>query len=137
MSLVETIQDVTDHIKAYLLAGTLVALGADIARNVSGSVGGAMTGAMATAMPAAPNLMLSDPATLAVQGIGALIGLVGAVLYLGNMWCGFVALRQFRFNFAERGVLLQACGWSAAFLYVVVSAVIGVAVNAVYLALVG
>ncbi|MEM7710888.1 MAG: hypothetical protein AAF264_09115 [Pseudomonadota bacterium] len=132
MNTVETIHRITDHIKVYLLSGTLVALGLDMAGDVTGSMGGAMSNAMGMG----PQTMLSGPTRLAIQGIGALIALVGAGLYLGNMWCGFVALRTFRFNFAERGVLLQLCGWSAAFLYVVISAVIGVAVNAVYLALV-
>jgi hypothetical protein len=77
------------------------------------------------------------PLALGVQVIGVLIALVGAVIYLGNMWCGYVALRAFRFQFRERGLVLKACGWSAAFLYVLVSAAIGLAVNAVYLALVG
>ena len=136
MNTVETIHRITDHIKVYLLSGTLVALGLDMAGDVTGSMAGAVSGAMGGGSGAGPRTMLSDPVSFAIQGIGALIAVVGAGLYLGNMWCGFVALRTFRFNFAERSVLLQLCGWSAAFLYVVVSAVIGVAVNAVYIALV-
>ena len=74
---------------------------------------------------------------LAIQATGTLIAVVGGALYLANMWAGFITLRRFRFRFRERGALLKACGWSAAFAYVLTSAVIGVAVNAVYLALVG
>ncbi len=134
MNLVDTIHDITDHLKVYLLSGTLVAIGVDVAGNAGGPVGGAMIGGM-DAMVVHP--MLSTPVALGVQLIGALIAVVGAALYLGNMWCGYVALRQFRFRFDNRGLLLQACGWSGAFLYVLTAAVIGVAVNAVYLTLVG
>ncbi|WP_298429304.1 hypothetical protein [uncultured Jannaschia sp.] len=135
MALVDQIHDATDHLKVYLLAGTLVAVGVDVAANVSGSMTGEMMVPSMTEM-SAPMAVLSDPLALAVKAIGGLIALVGAALYLGNMWCGFVALRALRFRFEERGVILQAGGWSLAFLYVVVSAVIGLAVNAVYLALV-
>jgi hypothetical protein len=140
MTLVQMIHDATDHIKVYLVAGTLVALGVDVAGNATGGMGGMVGGAVAgmgnaMAMLDAPDL---PPALgLGVQGIGALIAVVGAAMYLGNMWCGYVALRRFRFAFRERGPLLMACGWSAAFLYVLASAVVGLAVQAVYLAIVG
>lgn len=134
MDLTQLIQGVTEHLKSYLLAGTLVAVGVDVSTNVTGSMGGAMSGPMgALPMAAGPWSWLL---TLGVQGIGALIAAVGAVLYVATMWVGYVALRQLRFRFAGRGVVLKACGWSVAFLYVLVSAVIGLAVNAVYLALV-
>lgn len=132
--MIDTIHDITDHLKVYLVAGTFVALGVDVAGNVTETMGSAISGAM-QAMPM-PQAVVSHPTAVLIRGIGAMIAVVGAALYLGNMWCGYVALRQFRFNFKERGLLLKACGWSAAFLYVVVCAVIGVAVNAVYLALV-
>ncbi|MFO6466013.1 hypothetical protein ACK8OR_16595 [Jannaschia sp. KMU-145] len=135
MALVDLIHDATDHLKVYLLSGTLVAVGVDVAANVSGSMTGEMMVPSMTEM-SPPMAILSDPLAFAVKAIGGLIALVGATLYLGNMWCGFVALRALRFRFEERGVILQAGGWSLAFLYVVVSAVIGLAVNAVYLALV-
>lgn len=137
MSLTEFLHDVSEHLRVYLLAGTLAAVGVDVAANVSGSMRGDAGSAMAgMGMRVAPD-DATFPVLLAVQAIGVLIALVGGALYLANMWAGFLALRRFRFRFHERGPLLKACGWSAAFAYLVISAVIGLAVNAVYLALVG
>ncbi|SFJ10525.1 hypothetical protein [Jannaschia pohangensis] len=137
MSLSDFLHDVSEHLRIYLLAGTLVAVGVDVAGNVSGSMRGAPGTAMADmGMSLAPQDS-SLSVLLAIQAIGAMIALVGGVLYLANMWSGFLALRAFRFRFKERGPLLKACGWSAAFAYILISAVIGLAVNAVYLALVG
>ena len=136
MALAQTITDVTDHLKVYLLAGTLVAIGVDVTTNVTGSMGG-MGAAMGDLM-AGPmdKLAVAAPLALGFKAVGLIVAAIGAMLYAGNLWCGFVALRRLRFRFEERGVVLQACGWSLAFVYVVSSVVIGVAVNAVYLALV-
>lgn len=131
MALTDTIHDLSDHLKTYLLAGTLVAVGLDVTGDLSGAMGGAMMVPMSMLPPA-----WDGPVHLAVQGVGLVIVAMGIALYLGNMWCGYVALRLFRFRFERRGPLMQACGWSAAFLYVVASATVGVAVNAVYLRLV-
>ncbi|MEM9795934.1 MAG: hypothetical protein AAF919_05575 [Pseudomonadota bacterium] len=134
------IQTVTDHIKVYLVAGTLAAIGFDVMSNVSAEmvppIAGIMGDAMLT-MPMMDGLTVPGPVALLVQGIGASILAIGLILYGANMWCGFRALRQFRFRFKERGPVLKTCGWSAAFLYVVGSVAIGLSVNAVYLTLVG
>lgn len=131
------VHDVTEHLRVYLLSGTLVAVGVDVATNVDGSMGGGLSGAMASMAPAAmPHLTVASPLALLIQGIGALLLAMGAALYAGNMWCGYTALRRMRFRFVARGPLLRACGWSLAFVYVLTSLTIGVAVNAVYLALV-
>lgn len=147
MLLTTFLHDVTDHLRVYLLAGTLFAVGLDVAGNVSSAVdgglsesgaAGAMTGMGMTGMGITSMAGQTDlPVVLAVQAVGALIALVGGALYLANMWAGFLSLRQFRFRFKERGPLLKACGWSAAFAYVLTSTAIGLAINAVYLALVG
>lgn len=152
MLLTTFLHDVTDHLRVYLLAGTLFAVGIDVAGNVSSAIdgglgdsgaAGAMTGMGMTGMGMTGMGMTSMagqtdlPVILAVQAVGALIALVGGALYLANMWAGFLSLRQFRFRFKERGPLLKACGWSAAFAYVLTSTAIGLAINAVYLVLVG
>lgn len=131
----------TEHVKVYILAGTLVAVGLDVAGRAMGAAGGAMAGVVAGAMAAMPGgAHQGQVPSVFVWGIhatGALIVAVGAILYATNVWVGYTALRDLRFRFAERGPLLRTCGWSLAFAYVLVSAVIGIAVNAVYLALVG
>lgn len=147
MLLTTFLHDVTDHLRVYLLAGTLFAVGIDVAGNVSSAIdgglgdsgaAGAMTGMGMTGMGMTSMAGQTDlPVILAVQAVGALIALVGGALYLANMWAGFLSLRQFRFRFKERGPLLKACGWSAAFAYVLTSTAIGLAINAVYLVLVG
>ena len=40
MSLTDFLHDVAEHLRVYLLAGTLVAIGVDVAANVSGSMRG-------------------------------------------------------------------------------------------------
>lgn len=140
MSTPTLVHHVTEHIKTYLVAGTLVAVGIDVATNVTASMGGAMAsmgGAMAQAQPmlAMGGLSVPGPLALLVQGVGVAILAIGLALYGANMWCGYAALRAFRFRFHERGPVLQACGWSAAFLYVLGSVAIGLSVNAVYLAI--
>lgn len=52
----------------------------------------------------------SMPVKLGLRAIGALIATVVAVLYVGNLWCGFAARRALRFRFVERGLLLKGCG---------------------------
>lgn len=138
MQLNKFLHDVTEHLRVYLLAGTLFAVGLDVSGNVTmgaaeGGAAGAMAGMGMTAMVGDADL----PVVIAVHAVGILIALVGGALYLANIWAGFLSLRQFRFRFKERGALLKACGWSAAFAYVLVSAAIGLSINAVYLALVG
>ena len=125
------VHDVTEHIKTYLVAGTLAAVGLDVVNNVESSMGGAMAGVDMMAALSVPG-----PLALLVRGVGVALLVMGLALYAANMWCGFRALRDYRFRFENRGVVLQACGWSAAFLYVLGSLAIGASVNAVYLALV-
>ncbi|MCK0168924.1 hypothetical protein MWU52_15320 [Jannaschia sp. S6380] len=136
MAIAKLVHDVTEHLRVYLLSGTLVAVGIDVATNVTGSMGGGMSGAMAAVPMQMDKLSIATPFALLVQGIGLTILAIGAALYAGNMWCGYAALRNLRFRFRERGPVLMACGWSLAFLYVLASVMIGIAVNAVYLALV-
>jgi hypothetical protein len=134
LTLSAIVERVAEHLKVYLLSGTLAAVGIDVATNVTDAMGGAMGGAMA---PMGMNpLVASHPVALAVQAVGAAIFVAGATLYAANIWCGFRALRLLRFRFVERGPILKICGWSFAFLYLLGSVVVGAAVNAVYLALV-
>lgn len=137
MQLTLFLHQVTEHLRVYVMAGTLAAVGLDVARNVSASMGDGPSAAMTGMGMAIVTHETNTAVILAVQGIGLLIAGVGGALYLANIWAGFLTLRQFRFRFAERGPILKLCGWSAAFAYVLTSAVIGVAINAVYLALVG
>ena len=143
MQMSALVQDLTDHIKVYLVAGTLVAVGVDVATNVTASMTGAtsaMADAMVTMRPVVgmmEALAVPLPVAWFLKAVGAAILLIGAALYAANMWCGYTALRNFRFRFEERGLVLKTCGWSAAFLYVLASLAIGLSVNAVYLALVG
>ena len=87
-------------------------------------------------MGAMPEMAASGIWAMGLRGVGLGLLAMGLGLYAANLWCGFAALRAFRFRFHERGMLLQACGWSAAFAYLLGAVAIGLSVEAVYLALV-
>lgn len=126
------IRDVSDHLRVYLMAGTLFAVGMDVAgRGTDAHAVTALGGALPTD-GAAEMVTLS----ILVHGLGWLIAAAGSALYLGNMWDGFVALRKLQPTLSMPPVLVAACGCSLAIAYIAVSAAIGLAVNAVYLALV-
>lgn len=131
------LHQVTQQLRVYVMAGTLAAVGLEAARNVSASMEDGPSAAMTGMGMAIVTHETNTAVILAVQSIGLLIAGVGGALYLANIWASFLTLRQFRFRFAERGPILTLCGWSAAFAYVLTTAVIGGTINAVYLALVG
>ena len=139
MDLSTLLQPITEHLKTYFVAGTLAAVGRDVASNVEHSVGGSMATMPMVMMPvmeAMPEMAASGLWAVALRGVGVGLLVMGLSLYALNLWCGYRALRAFRFRFRERGLILKACGWSAAFAYVIGSIAIGLSVEAVYLALV-
>ncbi|WP_308916017.1 hypothetical protein [Jannaschia sp. LMIT008] len=137
MRLAKMIEATTEHLKVYLYAGTLVAVGVDVAANTGGSMGGGMGSTLGRLPMDMADPVWLGPVTLGLQMVGALLLVLGVALYAANIWVGFAALRALRFRFVDRGLMLKACGWSMAFVYVIGSLLIGVAVNAVYLSLVG